>query len=88
MSMAIQSRVGNLSRNFEYILKYLDKQYPNYGFDEVRQDIEMGMTDIQKEMYNAYTALTLLKESNKNNQKQCTAINNFIKILVKENRTC
>lgn len=84
MSMVI-SRSRCLSPNFKSVLKYLDRQYPNYGFDEVQQDIEMGMTNIEEEMFNAYKTLVFLKEKNKNNQKQCTAINNFIKMLAKEN---
>lgn len=85
MSMVIQSRTRNLSVNFKSVLKYLDRQYPNYGFDEVPQDIEMGLTNIESETVNAYKTLAFLKEQNKNNQKQCTAINNFIKMLAKEN---
>lgn len=85
MSMVI-SRQNCLSANFKSVLKYLDKQYPNYGFDEVQQDIEMGLTDIESEKFNAVKTLMLLKEANKNNQKQCTAINNFIKMLMKENK--
>jgi len=88
MSMVIQSRTRNLSTNFKSILKYLDKQYPNYGFDEVQQDIETGLTNIEEEMYNAFKTLTILKDQNKNNQKQCTAINNFIKMMMKENKIC
>lgn len=88
MSMVIQSRTGCLSETFKSVLRYLDKQYPNYGWDEVQQDIEMEFTDIESEKFNAVKTLMLLKETNKNNQKQCTAINNFIKILVKENRIC
>lgn len=88
MSMVIQSRTGCLSATFKSVLKYLDKQYPNYGWDETEQDILMGFTDIESEMFNAYKTLNILKEANKNNQKQCTAINNFIKILTKENKMC
>ena len=84
----IQSRTRNLSTNFKSILKYLDRQYQNYGFDEVEQDIETGLTNIEEEMYNALKTLLILKEANKNNQKQCTAINNFIKMLAKESKTC
>lgn len=86
MSMIIQSKTGYLSATFKSVLKYLDRQYPNYGFDEVQQDIEMGLTDIDSEKFNAVKTLMILKETNKNNQKQCTAINNFIKMLMKENK--
>lgn len=85
MSMVI-SRQNCLSANFKSVLRYLDKQYPNYGFDEVQQDIEMGFTDLESEKFNAVKTLMLLKEANKNNQKQCTAINNFIKMMMKENK--
>lgn len=85
MSMVIQSRTGCLSANFKSVLKYLDRQYPNYGFDEVQQDIEMGLTDLESEKINAIKTLMWTKEQNKNNQKQCTAINNFIKMMMKEN---
>ena len=88
MSMVIQSRTRNLSANFKSVLKYLDRQYPNYGFDETEQDILMGMTNINEEIENAQKTLIFLKEQNKNNQKQCTAINNFIKMLAKENKIC
>lgn len=88
MSIMIQSRTRCLSSTFKSVLKYLDKQYPNYGFDEVQQDIETGLTNIETEMFNAYKTLVLLKEQNKNNQKQCAAINNFIKMLAKENKIC
>ena len=88
MSMVIQSRTRNLSANFKSVLKYLDRQYQNYGFDEVEQDIITGSTNIDEEIKNALKALMLLKEANKNNQKQCTAINNFIKMLAKENKIC
>jgi len=86
--MVIQSRTRNLSANFKSVLKYLDRQYQNYGFDEVEQDIITGSTNIDEEIKNALKALMLLKEANKNNQKQCTAINNFIKMLAKENKIC
>ena len=85
MSMIIQSRSRCLSPAFKGVLKYLDKQYPNYGFDETEQDIMTGLVDINEERINAIKALMILKEINKNNQKQCTAINNFIKMLAKEN---
>lgn len=85
MSMVIQSRSTCLSPTFKSVLKYLDKQYPNYGFDETEQDIMTGLVDINTERINAVKALLVLKEINKNNQKQCTAINNFIKMLMKEN---
>ena len=88
MSMVIQSKTGCLSATFKSVLKYLDRQFPNYGFDEVQQDIEMGLVDIESEKFNAMKSLMILKEVNKNNQKQCTAINNFIKMLTKENRIC
>lgn len=87
MSMVI-SRTGCLSTTFKSVLKYLDRQYPNYGFDEVEQDIITGLTNIESEKFNAMKSLMILKEANKNNQKQCTAINNFIKMLTKENRIC
>jgi len=86
MSMMIQSRAKCLSANFKSVLKYLDRQYPNYGFDETEQDIEMGMTNIDEEIENAHKTLMFLKEANKNNQKQRTAINSFIKMLVKESQ--
>jgi len=85
MSMVI-SKPNCLSTTFKSVLKYLDKQYPNYGWDETEQDIMMGFTDIENEKFNAVKALMVLKETNKNNQKQCTAINNFIKMLTKENK--
>lgn len=85
MSMVI-SRQNCLSANFKSVLKYLDRQYPNYGWDETEQDILTGIVDINEEKINAVKALMLLKETNKNNQKQCTAINNFIKMLMKENK--
>ena len=88
MSMVIQSRTGCLSVNFKSVLKYLDRQYPNYGWDETEQDIITGLVDMNEEKVNAIKALMILKEKNKNNQKQCTAINNFIKILAKENKIC
>ena len=85
MSMVI-SKPNCLSTTFKSVLKYLDKQYPNYGWDETEQDIMMGFTDIENEKFNAVKTLMILKEANKNNQKQCTAINNFIKMLTKENK--
>ena len=85
MSMIIQSRTGCLSVTFKSVLKYLDGQYPNYGFDETEQDILMGLTSINDEIENTQKTLIFLKEQNKNNQKLCTAINNFIKMLAKEN---
>lgn len=88
MSMVIQSRTRCLSATFKSVLKYLDRQYINYGFDEVEQDILTGLVDINEERINAMKALMILKEQNKNNQKQCTAINNFIKMLAKENKIC
>lgn len=75
-----------LSNTLNSVLKYLDRQYINYGFDEVEQDIMTGLVDINEERINAIKALILLKETNKNNQKQCTAINNFIKMMMKENK--
>ncbi len=87
MSMVIL-RQNCLSPTFKSVLKYLDKQYPNYGFDEVEQDITTGLVNINEERLNAVKALMVLKETNKNNQKQCTAINNFLKMLMKENKIC
>lgn len=85
MSMVIQSRTGCLSATFKSVLKYLDRHSPNYGWDETEQDIMSGLVDINEEKVNAVKALMLIKEANKNNQKQCTAINNFIKMMMKEN---
>ena len=79
------SRQNCLSANFKSVLKYLDRQYPNYGWDETEQDIMTGLVDINDEKFNAIKTLMILKEQNKNNQKQCTAINNFIKMMMKEN---
>lgn len=87
MSMVIL-RPNCLSTTFKSALKYLDRQYPNYGFDETEQDIITGLVDINEERINAVKALMCLKEQNKNNQKQCAAINNFIKMLMKENKIC
>lgn len=66
------------------IFCYLDRQFKNYGWDETEEDIRMGFTSIENELYNATKALLLLKEQNKNNQKVCCAVNNYLKMLAKE----
>ena len=81
MSMVIQSRSQCLNQNIKNVLKYLDKQYPNYGFDEVEEDVKMGFTSLDKELINAYKSLVVLKEYNKNDQKRCAAINQYLKIF-------
>lgn len=84
MSVMIQNK-NIINANIRSIFSYLNRNYKNYGWDEVEEDIRMGLTSIQDELYNATKALLILKDQNKNNQKYCTAVNNFLKILAKEN---
>jgi len=86
MSVIIQSRPECLNQNFKNILKYLDRQYPNYGFDEVEEDIKRGDASLERELFNVYKTLTFLKERNKSNSKKCAAINQYLKLLMKENK--
>ena len=83
MAMVI-SRNNMLNANIKNVFTYLDRQYRNYGWDETEEDIKMGFTDLRTELFNATKALLVLKEQNKNNQKICTAINSYLKILAKE----
>lgn len=83
--MAVIIQNGNMiNPNIRSVFSYLDKQYKNYGWDETEEDIRMGFTSIENELYNATKALLLLKEQNKNNQKVCCAVNNYLKMLAKE----
>lgn len=86
MSMMVQSREKCLSANLKSILKYLDKQYPNYGFDiyELEQDLATGYTDLKSEINNIYKALNTLKKYHNNDQRMCTTINMYIKLINNE----
>lgn len=86
MSTMIASKPRALNQNIRNIFNYLDRQYPTaFDISEIEQDIATGMTSLNKELYNAYTALVIIKEHNKNNQKVCTTINQYLKLLIKEN---
>ena len=85
MSMIIQSRSNALSQNVKNILNYLDKQYQGC-WDEVELDLTTGITTLDRELCNIYKALIVLKEHSKD-QKQAAAINNYLKMLIKEGKT-
>jgi hypothetical protein len=85
MSAIIQAKSDCLNQNIKNILKFLDKQYPNYGFDETEEDLKTGLVKLEDELFNMYSALNALKKYNDNNQKTLTAINLYIKMLMKEN---
>jgi len=87
-SMAVMIQNKNIiNPNIRNVFSYLDRQFKNYGWDDVEEDIRMGFTSIENELYNATKALLILKEQNKNNQKICCAINNYLKALAKENNS-
>lgn len=74
-----------INQNIRNIFNYLDRQYPTaFDISEIEQDIATGMTSLNKELSNAYKALVILKNHNKNNQKVCTTINLYLKMLIKE----
>ncbi len=85
MAVMIQSRNNMINANIKSVFSYLDKQFKNYGFDEAEEDIRMGFTSLENELFNATKALLILKEQYKNNQKYCTSINQYLKVLAKEN---
>lgn len=87
MSTIIASRSKAINQNVKNIFSYLDRQYPaTFDIEEIEQDIETGYTSLDKELLNAYKALCILKTTNKNNQKVCTTVNQFLKLLIKENK--
>ena len=67
------------------VIRFLIKQYPNLDWDEVEQDIKLGYTTLQAELYNMTKALLLLKSNNNSNQRIMTTINQYLKILASEN---
>lgn len=85
MAVVIQNN-NVVNANVRNIFAYLNKQFKNYGWDECEEDIRMGFTSLQNELFNANKALLLLKDQYKNNQKMCCAINNYLKSLTKENK--
>jgi len=84
MAVMIQNK-NIINPNIRNVFSYLDRQFKNYGWDDVEEDIRMGFTSIENELYNATKALLILKEQNKNNQKICTSVNQYLKMLAKEN---
>lgn len=83
--MAVMIQNNNVvNANVRNIFAYLNKQFKNYGWDECEEDIRMGFTSLQNELFNATKTLLMLKEQNKNNQKICCAVNNYLKMLAKE----
>ncbi len=88
MSMVmVQPKTQTMNQNIKMIFNYLDKQYPcSFDTEEIEQDIEMGYTDLSKELYNAYSALITMKEYNKNNSKKVSEINKYLSLLMKENK--
>ena len=51
MAVMIQNR-NVINPNIRNIFSYLNKQFKNYGFDEAEEDIRMGLTSIEDELYN------------------------------------
>jgi len=88
MSMVmVQPKTQTMSQNIKIIFNYLDKQYLcSFDIEEIKQDIEMGYTDLPKELYNAYKTLITMKEFNKNNSKKVSEINKYLNLLMKENK--
>lgn len=85
-SMVVMIQNKNIvNANIRNVFFYLDKNFRNYDWDQVEEDIRMGFTSLQNELFNATKALLILKEQYKNNQKVCCAINNYLKALAKEN---
>jgi len=87
MSVMVASKPRAINQNVKNIFNYLDRQYPTtFDLEEIEQDIETGYTSLEKELLNAYKALCIFKVTNKNNQKICSTVNQFLKLLMKENR--
>jgi hypothetical protein len=84
MSVMIASKPRALNSNIKSIINYLDKQYP-CTWDDLEQDLTTGLTNIERELTNMYLALVSLKNHHKNDQKQITTINQYLKMLMKEN---
>jgi hypothetical protein len=83
----VQPKTQTMNQNIKIIFNYLDKQYLcSFDTEEIEQDIEMGYTDLSKELYNAYSALITMKEYNKNNSKKVSEINKYLSLLMKENK--
>ena len=88
MSMVmVQPKTQTMNQNIKMIFNYLDKQYPcSFDIEEIEQDIEIGYSDLSKELYNAYKTLITMKEFNKNNSKKVSEINKYLNLLMKENK--
>lgn len=90
MSMVmVQPRTQAMNQNIKSIFNYLDKQYPcSFDIEEIEQDIEIGYSDLSKELFNAYKTLVIMKQYNKNNSSKVSEINKYLQLLMKENKKC
>ncbi len=81
MSTMIQQR--QINNNIKTVINFLDTQFP-CCWDDLEQDIEMGYTDIHREINNMRNALGVLKIYHKEDKKRVTIINKYLQILSKE----
>ncbi len=75
-----------MNNNIKNILEYLNKIFPNQTWDELEQDIKDKMVTLDNELFNMFKALTYYKDLNKNNQRVVTSVNQYIKMLLQENK--
>ncbi len=75
-----------MNNNIKNILEYLIKIFPNQTWDELEQDIKDKMVTLDNELFNMFKALTYYKDLNKNNQRVVTSVNQYIKMLLQENK--
>ena len=65
-SMVVMIQNKNIvNANIRNVFFYLDKNFRNYDWDQVEEDIRMGFTSLQNELFNATKALLILKEQYK-----------------------